>query len=672
MEKNNALLNINKLSIGFQREKSQSYAVNGLDLTINAGETFVLLGESGCGKTMTAYAILQLLPPGARVSPESSIQFKNQELLDLSEKHLRSIRGKDIGMIFQEPMTSLNPVLTVGEQVKEALKTHHQYQEKDLNELAIDFMQKVGISDAKNRMHQYPHQFSGGMKQRIMIAMALTSSPSLLIADEPTTALDVTVQHQILLLLKKLQLKLGMAILFITHDIEVAKLMGDRIGIMYAGQMVEVIKARDIMSSAQHPYTQGLIRALPSSYHKEQNLPTLNLNNSIISYEGCCRFSTKCSMVMEKCLKQEPRLYIRKLSDVRCFLYEEPSVTLNVSKNIMPFEIPNQKQEVEEALLHPVLHVEDLKVSFPIKKGILRRVKQTVQAVNGVKLTLYPGKTLALVGESGCGKTTTGKAVMQLLPYTGQIDLSSFKRRDNFSRQSLNQRIQMVFQDAFSSLNPKLTIKDIILEGIYNKKPSVSSKEQLKMLQEVLDYVGLDMGIIHRFPHEFSGGQRQRIAIARALILKPDVIIFDEPTSALDLSIQAHILNLLKNLQTSFNLAYLFISHNLSVVSYLADEICIMYLGHIVERGPTSLILTDPKHPYTKLLFSSAPERHQSFDGSTLESFAEELPSAIHPPTGCHFHPRCPFRLDKCNTNYPKSYATLPHREVSCYLYENQ
>jgi peptide/nickel transport system ATP-binding protein len=536
------LLKVNKLttSIGIGNDKDKVNVVDDVSFTIEKGETFVLLGESGSGKSITALSIMRLLPSAANIV-SGEVILNGQNLFELPESKMRDIRGAKIGMIFQEPQSSLNPVLTAGQQISETLLRHQKISKLECLKRSVELLDAVGIPEPDRRINEYPHQFSGGMKQRIMIAMALAGEPDLLIADEPTTALDVTIQAQVLALLCQLQKNTGMAILFITHDLGVASEMADHVAVMRAGKIVEAKDKESLFSKPEHPYTLQLFDAIPS-WEKRQ------IESKVIKFQG----------TDEECL----------------------------------------------------LRVNNLKIHYPIKKGFFKRVVGHVRAVDGVTLKLHAGETLALVGESGSGKTTMGKGILRLLQITSgevlyqNINLSTL---DAAALRQKRSEMQIVFQDPYSSMNPRMMIKDIIQEGMLAQGIGETRQDRDQMTEELLEQVGLLPEHQLRYPHEFSGGQRQRVCIARALAVKPKLIICDEPTSALDVSVQAQILALFRKLQKEYQLGYLFITHNISVVEYIADTVAVMYQGEIVEQGDVEQVLIHPKNEYTKELLSAVP-----------------------------------------------------------------
>ncbi len=664
-----SLLKVKNLATWIGDPAKPIRAVDGVDFSIQRGETFALLGESGCGKSMTALSLLRLNPQPVSQIVSGQAELNGQDLLTLSEEDMQHIRGRRIAMIFQEPQSSLNPVLTVGQQIAECLDWHFDLSDQDIELRTINLLESVGIPDPIKRIRDYPHQLSGGMKQRVMIAIALAGEPELLIADEPTTALDVTIQAQILDLLKQIQRDTGMAILLISHDLAVVAQMADHVAVMYAGQIVEVASREQFFTDHKHPYTTKLFDALPTEQKREQRLTVIKGNVPELDtvFTGC-RFADRCDSAWQLCHDVIPEWYQIDEQGVRCHLYAPDSVNERANKEgakASPLsEIPPTDKDI--------LSVTDLKVHFPIKKGVLQRITGHVRAVDGVNLSLKQAETVALVGESGCGKTTVGKAILGLVPTTdGQVfyrkqflnELS--ERKSKIYRNSL----QIIFQDPYSSMNPRMTISQVIEEAMISQKQGTKSKEErAKRVDSLLERVGLRAENKYRYPHEFSGGQRQRICIARALAADPEVLICDEPTSALDVSVQAQILNLLREIQHEFGLSYLFITHNISVVEYLAQRIAVMYLGRIVEQGNRDDVLKTPKHPYTQALLAAVPKLEDDKDKQVIR-LEGELPSPAAPPTGCHFHQRCPHVMDKCKKSYPQATVTNGQHEVRCFLY---
>lgn len=604
------LLQVEGLKTWLETSAGTVRAVDGIDLDIRRGETFVLLGESGCGKSMTALSIMRLIPvPPGRMSARQ-VALDGKDLLGLPEVAMRKLRGRKLAMIFQEPQTSLNPVFTVGDQIGESLRTHFGLRGNPLRQRILELLSAVGIPDPAQRINDYPHQFSGGMKQRVMIAMALAGEPELLIADEPTTALDVTIQAQILDLLKQLQEERRLSILLITHDLGVVSQVADQVGVMYAGHLVEQANRERFFAAPLHPYSRKLLESLPSRGKRDQRLNVIQGSvPSLTQHFKACRFAERCDFAWEACRTQEPKWLLAESGHrVRCHLYDpEIAPTRPDTDQSASHQAPlSTIQPTGQALLK----VEDLKVYFPIRKGILKRVRGYVKAVDGVSLEIRRAETLALVGESGCGKTTAGKGILQLLPITAGSVQFSGEELTRLKGRALRRRradFQIIFQDPFASMNPRMTIGDIIEEGMVVQRIGGIAEARRQRVDKLLQRVGLPAEARSRYPHEFSGGQRQRICIARALAVRPKLIVCDEPTSALDVSVQAQILNLLRDVQHEFGLSYLFITHNLAVVEYLAHRIAVMYSGRIVEQGTAEEVLQHPRHPYTRALLSAVP-----------------------------------------------------------------
>jgi ABC-type microcin C transport system duplicated ATPase subunit YejF len=527
---NNPILAVRRLSVTFNHRQK---VVDDISFEIQAGETFALVGESGSGKSITALSVLRLLPNNARLNADA-ISLHGDNLLNRSEFDLCKIRGRRIGFIFQDPMSSLNPVMTIGRQIEEVIKLHFDLPREALKQRALELLQQVEIPDPQQRIKDYPHQLSGGQRQRVMIAIALAGKPDLLIADEPTTSLDVTIQAQILALLKAIQQQTGMALWLISHDLALVSTMADRVAVMQQGKIVETGLTAEFFSQPKHPYTRKLLNALP---------------------------------LMQSCLTHSAE---------------------------------------EKA---PLLQVSDFYCYYPIRKGIFKRIVDHVRAVDGVSFNIQQGKTLALVGESGCGKTTLGKSLLNLIPGSGRVVINGVELNALTGEALRQQRanIQIVFQDPFSSMNPRMLVGDIIAEGIRALYPHTSSDERKARVRQLLQQVDLPEDSALRYPHEFSGGQRQRICIARALAVDPKLIVCDEPTSALDVSVQAQIIQLLKTLQQEKSVSYLFITHDLAVVAEIADDVAVMYKGKIIEQGSVAEVLTQPKQAYTQKLLAAVP-----------------------------------------------------------------
>lgn len=559
------LLSVKNLTVDFHTSEGVTRAVNNVSFDIPAGKTIGIVGESGSGKSVTSLAVMGLLQKPAAKIPQGEILFNGQDLLRFNDAQMREIRGNQISMIFQEPMTSLNPVFKVGDQIAETLRVHRNLSAKEAWERAVDLMNQVGIPNPKGRAHAYPHEMSGGQKQRVMIAMAISCEPKLLIADEPTTALDVTIQKQVLDLLFKLQQEYHMSMMFITHDLGVIGDIADDVVVMYRSNVVEKNNAKTIFTGAQHPYTKGLLACRPKLGANPKRLLTvsdfMNEKGEEISIE-----------------KSKTQVFDKETS------VEKPSDIL--------------------------LEVKNLVTQFPIKGGFFNRTVDQFKAVNDVSFTLRKGKTLGLVGESGCGKTTLGRTILRLIePASGQIIYNGKDITNVYGEELrlLRRKMQIIFQDPYSSLNPRMTIAEILTEPLVIHKVGSGKQERLDMAKELAEKVGLKVSQLNRYPHEFSGGQRQRISIARALMLKPEFVVCDESVSALDVSIQAQVLNLLLDLQDEFGLTYVFISHDLSVVNFIADEVGVMNAGRIIEMDKASRIYKNPKEEYTRMLLSAIP-----------------------------------------------------------------
>jgi len=604
------MLGINHLTTEIDTDGGLIRAVDALSLTLARGETFALVGESGCGKSMTALSILRLLPDSGRVVA-GEVRIDGTDLLQLPEARMRDFRGRRISIIFQEPSTSLNPVMTVGRQITEVIERHTGVRGAAARAKAVDWLTRVGIPDPQRRVDDYPFQMSGGQKQRVMIAIALAAEPDVVIADEPTTALDVTIQAQILDLLKELQQSQNMALLLITHDLAIVSQMAHRVAMMYAGQVVEVAEAAAFFSRPLHPYAANLFAALPDSSKRGHWLASIGgsvpaLNQTFAS----CRFADRCADVMARCRQSVPALLEPEPGHaVRCFLYQDAPVGVQ----------PRLTRAVDSASVadrpagSTLLELRDYRVWFPIRKGVLQRTVDHVKAVDGVSFSIAAGRTLALVGESGSGKTTVGKALLQLLRQQAQIGGQALLNGQSLGDmhgevlRHARRSVQIVFQDPFASLNPRMRVSEILEEGVISLRPDVSATERSARVARLLDKVGLPTAALQRYPHEFSGGQRQRLAIARALAVEPALIVADEPTSALDVSVQAQILNLFRQLQQELGVAYLFITHNFGVVEYLAHDIAVMKDGQLVEYGSARQVLEQPSHGYTQTLLKAVP-----------------------------------------------------------------
>ncbi len=576
------VLSVRGLTTSFRVGTEWRSVVRNMDLDVASGETVAIVGESGSGKSVTSLSIMRLLPElTSRIA--GSVKLEGRELLTLDAEQMRQVRGNQISMIFQEPMTSLNPIFPIGKQIAEAITCHRDISNAEAKTEVLRLLDRVRIPNAKNRFDEYPHQFSGGMRQRVMIAMALASRPKLLIADEPTTALDVTIQGQILDLIKTLQDEEGMAVLFITHDMGVVAEVSDRTIVMFRGEAVETGTTDDIFNRGQHPYTRALLSAVPKL-------------GSMGGRERPMRF---------------------------------PVIDIKTGATL----VPEAEAGVPEKASQPLLEVKNLTTRFDIRSGLFGRKSGAVHAVENVSFTLKPGETLSLVGESGCGKSTTGRSITRLVePTSGQITVDGYNvgGLDEASLRRMRRSIQMVFQDPFASLDPRMSVGQAVMEPFVEHKLG-SKAEARDKAADLLERVGLSADMMPRYPHEFSGGQRQRIAIARSLMLDPKIIVADEAVSALDVSIKAQVCNLLLDLQQSFNLAYLFISHDMAVVERVSHRVAVMYLGEIVEIGPRQAVFDNPQHPYTKKLMAAVPVPDPARRKLKRNLSTDEIKSPIRP-----------------------------------------
>lgn len=667
------LLRVRDLRTEIQAEGPRVRAVDGVSFEIAAGETFALVGESGCGKSMTALSLMRLLPDAAAITG-GTVALDGENLLALPEARMRDVRGRRVAMIFQEPGLSLNPVISIGAQIAESVRRHTTLTGAAVEARVIELLEAVRMPDARRRLGEYPFQLSGGMKQRVMIAIALACDPALLIADEPTTALDVTVQAQVLELLRDLQRSRGMAMLLITHDLGVVAQMAQRVAVMYAGQIVETAPVARFFASPAHPYAQKLFESLPE--HAGRGRPLAAIPGTVpplhLTFNGC-RFAGRCEQKLAHCADTLPQW--QELNDarwVRCHLYGGADRKVpGAGRKSLPVSDVHAAQPESKAVTAALLEVADLKVWFPIRKGFLQRTAGHVRAVDGVSFSIAPGQTLGLVGESGCGKTTVGKSLLRLIEPTGGKVLLEGEDFLALGQQALRERrrvAQIIFQDPYASLNPRMRIGEALEEGMIALGVGSDAADRGARIDALLSEVGMSPEVKLRYPHEFSGGQRQRIAIARALTVEPRLIICDEPTSALDVSVQAQILNLLKRLQRERGLAYLFISHNMAVIEYMADAVAVMYLGRIVEQGKVDEVLRSPRHPYTRSLLAAVPVADPQAVRPVIRLMGD-MPSPANPPAGCHFHPRCDAVLPQCSTQEPRSCGFSATHAACCHLY---
>ncbi|MEW9702696.1 dipeptide ABC transporter ATP-binding protein [Paenibacillus sp. SI8] len=672
------LLDIEQLSVDFQTSNGSLNAINKVNLQIGTGEIVCLVGESGSGKTITSLSIMRLINYDNGFISHGDIKLDGQSLAGLSQKEISDLRGKKIAMIFQEPMTALDPIFSIGSQIIEVLIRHEKISKIKAREKAISLLKRVGIPEPEIRMNQYPYELSGGMRQRAMIAMALACGPELLIADEPTTALDVTIQAQILSLLRELKDELNMSILLITHDLGIAAEMADRVVVMYAGKVVEQANVHQLFDDPAHPYTQGLLHSIVT-LDNVRGLKLYTIKGTIPSLSTLptgCRFHPRCPYATDRCLSEDPPLQQLHGREVACWNAERidhlSAEFFGDAMETSPISLTKPSLERASSLPpfteQPLLEVKQVKKYFPIHKGLFQRGKSYIRAVDDVSFDIHKGETFGLVGESGCGKSTLGRVLLQLEKATeGSIH---FEGRDLLNAGSKEWKetrrdMQVVFQDPYGSINPRWKVGDIIGEPFWVHE-SLRGAAKREKVEAVMDLVGLNPSWYDRFPHEFSGGQRQRIGIARAIALNPKFVLADEAVSALDVSVQSQVVNLMQDLQQRMNLTYLFIAHGLHIVRYISDRIGVMYLGKLVEIAPTEELFKHPAHHYTNALLSAIPvpdpKRKRTF--VPLEG---EMPSPARPPSGCRFHTRCPAATALCKEVVPELALIGPGHYAACH-----
>ena len=667
------LLDVQDLHVRFDTSRGVVHAVDGISYSVRRGEVVAIVGESGCGKSVSSLAIMGLLAkPAGRVTA-GRILFEGRDLLTLSAEQMREIRGREISMIFQEPMTSLNPVLSIGEQIMEPLFVHLKVDAATARARALELLQLVGITDGERRLEQFPHQLSGGMRQRVMIAIGLACNPKLIIADEPTTALDVTIQAQILELMKDLSRRLNIALIVITHNLGVVARYADRVNVMYAAHIIEQGTADDVFLRPLHPYTIGLMRSVPRlDLPRGIRLETIEgLPPDLRSPPTGCRFAPRCPYRQDACLTEMVLQDIAPGHASACIRANE------IIAGTLLTEIARGKTAAVATTEHaekPLLVVEHLHKYFAVPAhgaGILSSRMVTVKAVDDVSFAIAPGETLGLVGESGCGKTTVGRTVLKLemategtIRYAG-TDITHSTAKD---MRELRRAIQVIFQDPYSSLNPRMTIGQTIGEPMRVYGMVKNRTQEHDRVAELLSQVGLFPYMAERYPHQLSGGQRQRVGIARALALEPRFIVCDEPVSALDVSIQGQIINLLEDLQERLKLSYLFIAHDLAVVRHISDRVAVMYLGRIAEVADRDELYARPLHPYTQALLDAAPIPDPRVERARApRALKGEIPSPLTPPSGCVFHTRCPLADEECRREVPKVRQIGPRHTVACH-----
>jgi len=661
-----SLLQVEDLHTEFHTSRGIVRAVEGVSFEVKRGEIVAIVGESGSGKSVTALSIMRLLPRQSSRITRGRVVFDGRSLLDLNDEQMREIRGRDISMIFQEPMTSLNPILKIGLQIMEPLQIHLGMSEAQARARAIELLGLVGITDPERRLEQYPHQFSGGMRQRVMIAIGLACNPKLIIADEPTTALDVTIQAQILELMKDLSRKLNIALIVITHNLGVVARYADRVIVMYAARVAEQGKAEAIFHTPRHPYSMGLLRSVPRlDRPRGAKLETIEgLPPNLAAAPPGCRFAARCPYRIAVCETEPPLSPTDTGSLSRCHRHADiasGAIDWAITRGT-PAATTHENAE-------PLLAVRNLTKHFVVSTG-LGGERGVVRAVEDVSFDIFPGETLGLVGESGCGKSTVGRLILHLdQPTSGSIrltgvDLASATAAD---LKAMRRKVQVIFQDPYSSLNPRMTVGEIIGEPLHVYKLAKDKRAAEARVAELLENVGLRPEMGGRYPHQLSGGQRQRVGIARALAMKPSFIVCDEAVSALDVSIQGQIINLLEELQRKFGLSYLFIAHDLAVVRHISLRVVVMYFGRVMEIADRDELYRQPLHPYTRVLLDAAPVPDPTIEkGREPRLIKGELPSHLAPPTGCVFNTRCPLATQECREVLPPLEEKQPGHFAAC------
>ncbi len=670
------LLEVKHLKTSFFTAEGEVKSVSDVSYHVDKGEVIAIVGESGCGKSVTQMSVMQLVqtPPGRILGGEVLFDGKNLLEYNGKSKEMRSIRGAGISMIFQEPMTSLNPVLTVGEQLTDVICTHSHVSRKEAWKTGVEALEAVGIPEPEARMKCYPFEMSGGMRQRVMIAISVACDSKLIIADEPTTALDVTTQAQVMDLLVDMVHQYHKSLIIITHNLGLVTRYAQRVYVMYAGKIIESGTTEKILTRPEHPYTIGLLKSVPK-LQDEKNadlVPIMGAPPVLSNLPETCAFLPRCTCACDQCRKQKaPELIERGAGHFVACHVEQAGEIRNQEEVLLSehMKVPERDCALNEAV--PLLRVEGLKMHFPVTKGVFGTRAGTVKAVDNVSFSIRKGETFGLVGESGCGKTTTGKCILGIhRPTAGKIYYKG-KEIGGMSAKEFapyRREIQLIFQDPYSSLDPRNSVYSILREAIICDGVSRSQGEITRRVNELLQVVELDPSMSHRFPHEMSGGQRQRLGIARALACNPEVIVCDEPVSALDVSIQAQIINLFKKIQKQLGITYLFVAHDLAVVRHISDNIGVMYLGHLVEVTRSSDLYANPVHPYTQALLSAVPVtdyfEEQKRERIILQG---EVPSPMNLPSGCPFHPRCAYATERCRMEIPGLQQVGEHHLAACH-----
>jgi peptide/nickel transport system ATP-binding protein len=664
------LLELQGLRTQFTIGGEVANAVDGLTLRVRPGEPLGIVGESGSGKSVTALSILRLL--GGVHTLSGRVLFKGQDVLAMSPQQLRALRGADISMIFQDPMTSLNPVIKIGRQLVEGMQVHGRFTGKEAQARALDLLKRMGISSPERVMNGYAHELSGGMRQRVMLAIGFANKPQLILADEPTTALDVTVQAQILDLLKEVSRESGTAVILISHDLGVIANVCTRVAVMYGGEVVEEGPTQDLLTNPQHPYTWALLNAAPhidSEPNADRHLPSIGgMPPDILAMPTGCRFAARCRYRIDQCAEHPDLLELSPGRLSRCWVTQQGGVLGEADVRTGTAAAAAAAPAVEREVL---VEVAGLVKHFDVRGDGLFTAHRKFRAVDGVDFSIYRGEMVGLVGESGCGKSTVARLLTRLhTPTAGSIryEGTEIAQAGAAELRPMRRRMQMIFQDPYASLNPRMTVAQILREPILFHGLARDGAEADRQVGELLDRVGLAARSASKFPHEFSGGQRQRIGIARALAVRPELIIADEPIAALDVNIQAQIINLLVDLQAEMHLTCLFIAHDLAVVRHISDRILVMYLGVIVESGASFDLFNRPLHPYTKSLISAIPVHDMRTARPDRIALRGEPASSMNPPSGCRFHTRCPHVQQVCRDTVPEWREVLPARQVACHF----
>jgi peptide/nickel transport system ATP-binding protein len=661
------VLTVKDLSVEIRRGDRVVHPVSGVNLELHRGETLGIVGETGSGKSMTGLALMGMLPAGGRVTA-GSIDFLGTELVGLPARQYRAVRGREIAMVFQDSLTALNPTRTIGDQVAEPVRLHEGATKKVARGRALEMLDLVGIPRPAERLDDHPHQLSGGMRQRVMIAMALVCEPKVVIADEPTTALDVTIQAEILDLLDKLRTRLGMAMILVTHDMGVIARHADRIGVLYAGRMVETGPTPALFERTRHRYPQALLASIPAldQDRREELYSIGGAPPDLTVPQVGCGFARRCAAATAQCRTEQPPAVSEGQHTFSCWHPVSGPIERTRTRVLEP-------EQASTATAPPRLRVVDVHRTYPAGNAGLFGRRRTVKAVSGVSFDVAPGETFGLVGESGCGKSSLGRILVALdRPSSGEVvfdgdSITALRPREFGDRRA---RLQMMFQDSSAALDPRMRIGAILREPLAIEGVGTRT-ERTARARELLADVGLPATVLERFPHELSGGQRQRVGLARALALDPKVLIADEPVSALDVSIRSQVLNLMRRIQRERGLSSVVISHDLTVVRYLADRVGVMYLGKLVETGPVDKVYAAPAHPYTVGLLAAVPEADPNADARGAERVRGELPSPLDPPSGCRFRTRCPLATELCAEVEPPLEPVSGGHQVACHFPRN-